>query len=150
MTEHDSDLDDFMMTYLRQLARTGRVADRPRADAPVWHVEERPEGQWAVVRGEVEAAGVEEARFGSRQDAYTAAAMLTAVASEPDNPELERRLEAGEPGNPEVSKEVLGRILRGLTRNPAAMELFLQGLPDESVRDAYDALMKQMSAEGEN
>jgi len=150
----DEEIVDFIRTYLRQLAETGMPAEEPVPDAPVYRVEPGAEGVYVVIRDEPDGgASEQEGWFGDRQSAFLAAAMLTAVASEPRGPGPDLSDDAFEDGGfaGPAHKALIARAFRGLIRNPAAIELFLEAVGDKNVlEEAYATALEHIQEGQEN
>ena len=150
----EAELLEFMRTTVERLGReagggglpvaspaTGEVAE---ATGGSWRVDERDDGTYAVVtEREDEVVGT----FRERGRAYLVAATLTAAgprALEPRPPAdavAESAAEADEPwsNDPvERRKELTARTLRGLLANPKALELFLEAVDPEVLREAME------------
>ncbi len=135
------ELLDFMNTYIRRLAETGLPAPaEPDPKAPVWRVEELPDGTWAVyAEGADEADGV----FHERSVAYLAAATFAATGHQPSG--SGGRAPADEVAEPvaaygddplEGKKAIMARTIRGILANRHALELFLEAMDAEVLADA--------------
>jgi len=132
------ELLEFMNAYIRRLAESGLPAPaEPDPDAPVWRVEELPDGTWAVyAEGADEADGV----FFERSVAYLAAATFAATGHRPQG--AGRAGEVAEPlavygDDPlEGQKEIMARTIRGILANRHALELFLESIDAEVLGEA--------------
>lgn len=107
-----------------------------------FHVDERADGRWAVVRDD-DMPGEPEATFDDRSTAYLAAAVFTAFGHRLPPGPLNAVASAGEMRQPRLGWEGLGqdpavasRLLAGLMRNRAALELLLQAADPQALEAA--------------
>jgi hypothetical protein len=141
-----AELLEFLRTTVERLGREG-VPPGTTAGGPGWRVDERDDGTYAVVSESTdEVAGA----FRDRDRAYLVAATLTAAG--PRALASDRSADAvAEPAagaadlgedwsaDPvERRKEITARTLRGLLANPKALELFLESVDPEVLREAME------------
>ncbi len=151
----EAEMLDFMRETLRRLRRGGGAAGASGAGSgseardaaggaeqgPAWWVEERDDGTFAVVS---ETTGTTAASLHDRRRAYLLAATLTAAGSQPQGPADALAEPAADPpagwGDDPVErrKELTARTLRGLLANPKAIELFLQSIEPDVLREAME------------
>lgn len=140
--EQALEMQRFIATYLRQLHRTGMPAPGPEArdEAPAYRVEARPEGEWSVIKVEPDGTEEESGVLNDRGMAYQLAGMFSALAldSEGMGEELaEAAFADAQRGDGPAQRDLIARILRGLVRDPAARELFLEGAGASSLEEIY-------------
>jgi len=146
------ELLEFMNAYIRRLAETGLPAPaEPDPDAPVWQVEELPDGTWAVyAEGADEAEGV----FFERSVAYLAAATFAATGHRPQGAgqagEVAEPLAAYGDDSLESQKEIMARTIRGILANRHALELFLESIDAEVLGEAVSLRKAAIDGDDEN
>ena len=141
--ERAREMQRFIATYLRQLSETGMPAPEAvmgRGEIPSYRVEERPDGEWSLIEEEAGGDGEVVGVVPDRGTAYQLAGMFRALAGDAEGmgPELARAAydDARQGGGPS-QKDLIARILRGLVRDPAARELFLEGAEASSLEEIY-------------
>lgn len=140
-------MDEFIVTYLRQLATTGAPVEEVVADAPVWRIEVREEGSWALMEDRPDGGGSEEKAWAKdRGTALTMAGIFTALASDPRgmDPELSERVQLDTSVAGPGRKELWARILRGLMRHPVALEYYLAGAGESLPPEAREILRRRL------
>ena len=140
--ERALEMQRFIATYLRQLHETGMPAPGPEAreEAPTYRVEERPDGEWGVIKVEPDGTEEEAGALNDRGMAYQLAGMFSALAldSEGVGEELaEAAFADAREGDGPTQRDLIARILRGLVRDPRARELFLEGAGAGSLEEIY-------------
>jgi len=153
----EAELVEFVEATLRRLGRGGLPADGTLPGAlggaeesgSGWRVDARGDGTYAVIsEQDDEVAGT----FRDRRQAYLVAATLTAAGplqdrqeSRPPKPAADAVAEAAEGLDPawtadpvERRKELTARTLRSLLANPRAIELFLESIDPEVLREAME------------
>ena len=143
----------FLKRYLEGHDGEPRSETATPAEAPRWTVRQLGPERFGVVRANDPRQLVPDAVFQERSTAYMAAAVLTALG--PDQlqtvpvpvgkaslpPPLEVR-EQGLPGGEfGLPPELTLKLLQALVKNPAAIELLLQGMDDATVERARAYLL---------
>jgi hypothetical protein len=153
-TNGENDPLDWLRDYLRSFQQAAEgLGARPIDEGASWQVEERQDGRFAVVRAGEAADAEPDAVFEERRMALLAAASLTALGAAElageEGEETDAVLLAGSGEVREATAEPwAGRLIRGLIRSPAAMELFLEAADPEVLQQAQAILLEHIIKEG--
>ncbi len=147
----DSDWQRFLGRYLGSGDRRREVGRKSLRleDEPVWQVREVEPGRFAVVSVQAPQLAMPDAVFSDRRTAYLAAAVLTAFGGEltegaVGGAEPARADSAAEPGGlyqAGGSPDLTRRLLEALARHPAAIELLLEGMDQDTVAQTQAYLL---------
>lgn len=141
------EMRQFIVDYLRQITVTGMPVEAVIEDAGFWRIEAREEGAWALIQERPDGGGSEEkGRAADRQTALTIAGIFNALASDPEgmSSDLAERAYADMAVAGPAQKELWARILRGLLRNPLALEMYLEGAGENLPPEAHDILLQRL------
>lgn len=141
------EMRQFIVDYLRQLATTGMPVEEVVEDPSFWRIEPREEGAWALIQERPDGGGSEEkGQAADRETALTIAGIFNALSSDPEgmSSDLAERAYADMATGGPAQKELWARILRGLIRNPLALEMYMEGAGQNLPREARDILRQRL------
>lgn len=147
LDDPQDEMRQFIVEYLRQLATTGMPVEDVVEDPAFWRIEPREEGAWALIQERADGGGSEEkGQAADRETALTIAGIFNALSSDPEgmSSDLAERAYADMATGGPAQKELWARILRGLMRNPLALEMYLEGAGHNLPREARDILRQRL------